>query len=99
MNDLFTLESIAAKNGINLNELVDISTNEEELIQLISDKLETNLTNYIEKLPHNDLKLYAVSIGIKNVNNPKYKIANNYKWLITRVKQEISDQNLLTFCN
>ena len=99
MNDLFTLESIAVKNGINLNELVDISTNEEKLIQLISDKLETNLTNYIEKLPHNELKLYAVSIGIKNVNNPKYKIANNYKWLITRVKQEISDQNLLTFCN
>ena len=99
MNDLFTLESIAVKNGINLNELVDISTNEEELIQLISDKLETNLTNYIEKLPHNELKLYAVSIGIKNANNPKYKIGNNYKWLITRVKQEISDQNLLTFCN
>ena len=60
MNDLYTLESIAAKNGINLNELVEISTNEEELIQLISDKLETKLTCYIETLPHNELKLYAV---------------------------------------
>ena len=99
MNDLFTLESIAAKNGINLNELVEISTNEEELIQLIISSLETKVSSYIETLPHNELKLYAVSIGIKNANNPKYKIGNNYKWLLNRVKQEISDQNLLTFCN
>jgi ethanolamine ammonia-lyase large subunit len=94
MTDLYTLESLAVKNGIDLNELVNIATNEEELIQLISDKLETKLISHIETLSHDDLRTYALSIGIKKANNPKYKIGADYKWLLHAVKAEISDQAL-----